>query len=242
MANPVVNTVTVIGLPKGVEFTAEFSAFLQELAEKIDCVLEHQNPERAYRTIMKHEPWRFRDVCLPRFRFDTQWEPDIAILQAASEKFPDLTFHLEWVELVNHYYGEVLIRAGEIWERQDNRDRGWLSEWQLWFLYDGATSLLTRALPLTLAQRAEYYLQENIGRVELLLNYLTSGTYQTSPYRKQANAQKERQAIQKLSSLLETMRETYISFDDVLLPTTTTHPSEIEIEVEADSDNPFESQ
>ena len=58
--------------------------------------------------------------------FRTAWSPPKPWLIKVSQDFPDLVFHLAYVEIGMEVYGELMVRnGGDVWENTDDSDLFW---------------------------------------------------------------------------------------------------------------------
>jgi hypothetical protein len=115
----------------------------------------------------------------PRFYVETKYEAPIDELRRASNKFPELTFHLKWRGVPEGPSGEIVIRCGAcINELFSPIGQGLFDE----VLYP-SIGLLPAHLPYTLAQRASLRLEHAIEIVESLVDILDDHRFRHSESR-----------------------------------------------------------
>ena len=204
MANPVDNTLTVIGLPEGTDITAWLKKFARDTEMVSDLQeygwMEAMNVSHAledaelaplskediaklasraastvqYYHIEQTDPWQFENVSYPRFRFTSRWVPPIKKLTEASKSYSDLTFHLSSSEWWEDRRGVYVISNGKIGNQWDTGD----AMYSLSSIYNPDPDFLVGETRLTLPQRAKYRLLamvQNVTDIADALEYATTG-------------------------------------------------------------------
>jgi hypothetical protein len=211
---PIVNVVTVIGLPKDTDFNQWLESFWarpgmpklggrkwSELDPEISKVRSHQV---------------FEDVSFPEFVITFKHVLWDELIEYSKTEGKGLVFHLLWeyTECENKY-GVATFGNGEVWDQWSNSGG---SEIHLAPIRDPLPDFLVAHAGLSLAQLAKYRLQkasEVVSKIGGILQDIIGD--ESFPTR---DLEKTKSAIQKLTALAEQMKAVIdpLDFNGVILP------------------------
>jgi hypothetical protein len=241
MANICKNYITVIGLQEAAETfinTLSLEMFNIDLRNpKLELWGDQNsgiNPQDWYRmlsdeyrnegcyaarlgVLYMEKPYERFGVTAPCFYAETKWNPAVGELVKVSRKFPDLTFHIEWMRLQDGPSGEYVVGNGEVKESVMRR--------KSWYLFDSLlypiASLLPARMHYTLAQHAALRFGDAIQTLDDIRTVLDDRRFTASPYQSLREPSRVAKTRTALNAAIEQLENTakLLDFEGVFLET-----------------------
>jgi hypothetical protein len=232
MANICKNIITVIGLRESPEAFAKALAKVVfgidldnldpnqwgenstvEAKDWYGSLVEEYRREGAYAARYcipyPQKPLEKCGVTLPRYYVETKWKSPFDEIRKASEMFPQLVFHVDWLLLQDGPKGEYVMRGGEAVEGIQRGGSRYLFD----PLLHPSLSLLSAHMPFTLAQHGAQRVGDAIGIIEQLRGILDDKRFVESPYQDYRDMAKLGKTRETLDSMLDQMKDAAKTLD-----------------------------